>query len=348
MPDDESADTPERPAPEGGSRSARWLPDLEVLFETVRDLASTLSTNEVIERLIDRTLVHLDSELASVLLMEADGSLRITHARGLPEEVVAQTRMKAGEGIAGHVVATGEPLLIPDVERDPRFRRRNHERYYTSSCVCAPLVFQGKVRGVINVNNKRTQEEFDASDLRLLEAIAAHAAVALANARRFEEMEVRAQRDALTNLANHGFFWSTLESEVKRAQRHERELALVMADVDHFKAYNDRLGHRQGDSALVSVARLIAGCTRSHDLPARYGGEEFAVVLPETPMEGAIAFAEKVRQAVESLDECGLTVSVGVACLDQSDGTASDLVETADAQLYRAKSAGRNRVCAAR
>jgi diguanylate cyclase (GGDEF)-like protein len=279
--------------------------------------------------------------------MEADGSMRISHARGLPDEVMAQTHIRSGEGIAGHVVATGQPLLVPDVEQDPRFRRRNHERYYTNSCVSVPLVFQGKVRGVINVNNKRSQEEFAASDLRLLEAIAGHAAVALANARRFEEMEERAQRDALTNLANHGFFWSTIEAEVKRAQRHDRQLALIMADVDHFKAYNDRLGHRQGDSALVAVADVIARSCRAHDHPARYGGEEFAVVLPETPLEGAVVFAEKIRQAVESLDECGLTLSIGVACLDQSDGSASNLVETADAELYRAKAAGRNRVCTA-
>jgi len=262
------------------TESARWLSELEILFETVRDLASTLSSNEVIERLIDRTLVHLDSEIASVLLMEADGSMRISHARGLPDEVMAQTHIRSGEGIAGHVVATGQPLLVPDVEQDPRFRRRNHERYYTNSCVSVPLVFQGKVRGVINVNNKRSQAEFAGSDLRLLEAIAGHAAVALANARRFEEMEERAQRDALTNLANHGFFWSTIEAEVKRAERHERKLALIMADVDHFKAYNDRLGHRQGDSALVAVADVIARSCRAHDHPARYGGEEFAIVLP--------------------------------------------------------------------
>jgi diguanylate cyclase (GGDEF)-like protein len=327
--------------------SARWLSNLEILFETVRDLTSTLSTHEVIERLIDRTLVHLESEIASVLLMEVDGSMRISHARGLPDEVMAQTRIHPGEGIAGHVVATGQPLLVPDVERDPRFRRRNHERYYTHSCLSAPLVLQGRVRGVINVNNKRSQNPFDTSDLRLLEIIAGHAAVALANARRFEEMETRAQRDALTNLANHGFFWSTIESEVKRAQRHERKLTLVMADVDHFKAYNDRLGHRQGDSALVAVARLIALNCRSHDHAARYGGEEFAVILPETSLDGAVVFAEKIRQAVESLDECGLTLSVGVASLDPSVGDASKLVEAADSQLYRAKSEGRNRVCVA-
>jgi diguanylate cyclase (GGDEF)-like protein len=325
----------------------RWHRELEILFETVQDLTSTLSSHEVLARLIERTLGHLDSEIGSVMLVQPDGSLRVSYAQGLPEEVVSTARVVVGEGISGHVVATGEALLVADVEEDPRFRRCNHERYYTRSCISAPLIFQGRVRGVINVNNKRSQSSFSADDLRLLQTIASHASMALANACRFEEMEERAQRDALTNLGNHGFFWSTLEAEVKRADRHGRELALAMIDVDHFKGYNDRYGHRQGDSALVAVARVIAATSRAHDLAARYGGEEFAVVLPETPIDGATTFGEKVRGAVEALADYGLTVSVGVASLSQCDGSATDLVEKADKQLYRSKSEGRNRVCSA-
>jgi hypothetical protein len=99
------------PSADDAKAGTRWLPDLEVLFETARDLASTLSSRVVIDRLIDRTLVHLDSEIASVLLTDAGGFLRISHTRGLPEVVVA------------------------DVETHPRFRRRNHERYYIHSCI---------------------------------------------------------------------------------------------------------------------------------------------------------------------------------------------------------------------
>ncbi len=326
----------------------RWQRELEILFETVQDLASTLSSSEVLERLIDRTLGHLNSEIGSVMLVQPDGSLKISYAQGLPDEIVSTARVEAGEGIAGYVVASGEPLLVADVEQDSRFRRSNHERYYTRSCISAPLIFQGRVRGVINVNNKRSQNSYSRNDVRLLQTIASHASMALANACRFEEMEERAQRDALTNLANHGFFWSTLEAEVKRADRHERELSLAIIDVDHFKAYNDRYGHRQGDSALVAVARVIAAAGRAHDLAARYGGEEFAVILHETALNGATTFGEKVCGAVEALAEHGLTISVGVASLSQCDGSATDLVEKADTELYRAKSQGRNQVCSAR
>ena len=331
----------------------RWHAEVEILFDTVRDLASDLSVSDVIERLIDRTATHLDCEVVSVLLIESDSTMRMIAARGLPDEIVDNTRVRVSEGIAGVVAATGESLLVKDVESDPRFQRPNHERYYTSSCISVPLIFQGRVRGVINVNNKRNQEEFVQADLRMLEAIASHAAVALASAHRFEEMQDRAQRDSLTNLANHGWFWSSLETELKRAQRHGRQLTLVMADVDHFKGYNDKLGHRKGDAALVAVARVFQGCSRAHDLAARYGGEEFAVILPETALEGGVAFAEKIRESVENLalddsGEGGLTISLGVATLTQTNRTAGGLVEAADVELYRAKSSGRNRVCSRR
>jgi len=325
--------------------------ELELLFRTVQDLTSTLSSHEVIERLVDRTLEHLDSEIASVLVVEPDASLRILHAVGLPDRVVRETRIHLGEGIAGYVAASGEPILIEDVERDPRFCRRNHERYYTHSCLSAPLVHADRIRGIINVNNKRSRTPYRPDDLRLLRLLAGHAAVAFANADRFEEILERAQRDSLTGLANHGHFWSVLATEAKRAARHDRPLALAMIDVDHFKRFNDALGHLRGDSVLVAVARTLAERSRAHDVAARYGGEEFAVLLPETDAEGARAFGEKVCQSVEALglshaDGEPLTVSVGVAVLAGPADRAEALVERADTELYRAKQAGRNRVCA--
>jgi diguanylate cyclase (GGDEF)-like protein len=269
--------------------------------------------------------------------------------RGLPDEVAEQATMAVGNGISGYVAATGRPLLISDVEVDPRFARRNRERYYTRSLISSPLLRMGTVLGVVNVNNKRNQESFVPDDLRLLEAIAGHAAVALGNACQYEETLQRAQRDALTGLANHGHLFATLEREVERAARYERELSVVMIDIDHFKRYNDRFGHPSGDEALVKVAKVISEISRVHDVVARYGGEEFTVLLPETNLTGAVAFGEKARQTVEAAGfgpdaREELTVSVGCATLGAKHETANDLIEAADHELYRAKSLGRNRV----
>lgn len=322
--------------------------ELEILYETVRDFTSTLAVHEVIERLLDRILHHLEAEIGSVLLLGSDGALRLVMSRGLPE-AVSGTVLGLDEGISAYVLASAEPLLVDDVETDERFRRRNHERYYTHSCISAPLIFRGEARGVLNVNNKRSREAFNLADLRLLQAIAGHAALALGNAQRFEELLQRAERDTLTGLANHGSFWSTLDMELQRSRRYRRPLAVIMIDVDEFKSYNDRYGHLGGDRALVGVARAIAERCRSHDLVARYGGDEFAVVL-ESTLEGAFTAAENIRQTIEESDlgvEHGgdLTVSVGVAAFPMDATNPAELVRVADEQLYRAKSLGRNRVC---
>lgn len=330
-------------------RLQRRQAELEVMYDTVRDVTSTLSFVEVLQRILDRTLLHLESEIGSILLIEPDGSLRIAVAQGLPGEVVAEARLAPGEGISGHVASTGEPLLIENLDEDGRFQGRNRERYYTRSLISSPIKSGGAVRGVLNVNNKHSRLAFGEGDLMLIEAIAAHAAIALQNAERYEELLRRAQHDALTGLANHGHFWSVLEVEFERARRYERELSLVMVDVDRFKEFNDTHGHTGGDEALMWIARLIKERCRSSDLAARYGGDEFAVVLPETSRSGAMAFGEKIRQSVETASfgrsgSARVCVSIGASTFPADAATARELVDAADAQLYRAKSQGRNQV----
>lgn len=165
------------------------------------------------------------------------------------------------------------------------------------------------------------------------------------------------QRDELTQLANRRRFDEQLDKEWRRSTREGLPLAVVMIDVDHFKAYNDHYGHPAGDACLRSVAEAMQRCLgRPHDLLARYGGEEFILLLPHTPAKGALKVAEKLRQAVEALDHPHersptgprVTVSVGVAALVPVESMASSaLVTAADQALYQAKTQGRNRVCTA-
>ncbi|WP_426151967.1 sensor domain-containing diguanylate cyclase [Pseudomonas sp. DC3000-4b1] len=162
-----------------------------------------------------------------------------------------------------------------------------------------------------------------------------------------------AATDPLTGLANRRTLDQTLQKEWARALRSGRDLAILMIDVDHFGAFNEKHGHQGGDQALGSVACIIAqGASRPGDLAARYGGEEFVVVLVETSLESAHVLAESIRMRVEALGVGGetspLTVSIGVAAIAASD-TATRTLETlmcaADTALYTAKREGRNRVC---
>lgn len=160
--------------------------------------------------------------------------------------------------------------------------------------------------------------------------------------------------DSLTGLANRRSFDDKLHSEWNRARRQHGPLALIMADVDYFKAYNDHYGHQGGDECLRAVAAILeCQAFRAGDMSARYGGEEFAIILPNTEFAGAREVAERIRAGIEAaalphggsaVADC-VTISLGVAALvPDVDGQPGDLVAIADQALYSAKRAGRNRI----
>lgn len=155
--------------------------------------------------------------------------------------------------------------------------------------------------------------------------------------------------DGLTQVANKRHFVEFLEREIARATRHGRPLSLVLFDLDHFKNVNDRFGHLAGDRVLNGIAALVSAQVRRDELLARYGGEEFVVVLPETSLDAAALFCERIRAGIESAtfdfdgEPLKATVSLGVTELVPAD-TLESLVARADALLYEAKQAGRNRV----
>ena len=157
--------------------------------------------------------------------------------------------------------------------------------------------------------------------------------------------------DALTETHNKRSLLQFLDHELARSERHQRPLALVMIDIDHFKALNDRLGHLAGDATLRELAACVRSFVRKTDLFARYGGEEFALVLPETTYEGALTCAEQFRGLVEKHpfrfedEQYQITISLGVAATTgDSTLTPAGFIAQADANLYRAKREGRNRV----
>jgi len=205
--------------------------------------------------------------------------------------------------------------------------------------------------GVITV--ARAGEPFSPQERDLIHYLAAQATVSLENVDLHDVVQRQAVTDELTGLFNHRRFQEVVDSEVERARRFETPLGVVMLDIDNFKRVNDTYGHQQGDLVLREVSRVLKEQSREIDEPARYGGEELAVALPQTDLEGAANFAERVRAAIEALgvrrldgssELLRVTASLGVAALPDSAEGKDDLVAAADAALYRAKAAGKNRV----
>ena len=159
-----------------------------------------------------------------------------------------------------------------------------------------------------------------------------------------------ARTDALTGLANRRTLHEALQREIARARRLGEPLSVIIADLDHFKSINDEYGHMTGDQALAQAAAVFGSQLRPYDLAARYGGEEFVLLLPGASTEGAITVAERVRKGIADIQLAGcprrITASLGVASWIATE-TPEEFVGRADAALYRAKSAGRNRVEAA-
>ena len=252
------------------------------------------------------------------------------------------------------------------------------DRWGELAALTVPMVHHGQLIGLIDVAESRRMRRFSDDDVRVLQAIADQAAIAIVNARTMRSLEEQAMTDSLTGLYNRRHLEQRLRQEVAKALRYGQDLTVLIVDLDDFKRFNDTFGHPQGDVLLRQVASILLTETRREvDVVARYGGDEFVVVMPLTPAaregEGdARAAAERIRAAVGAHAFEGhpgrpdehTTVSIGMASIadaadpgpfvaaDASSDDASPharaaaaLLSAADKALYRAKSQGRDVVC---
>ncbi len=216
-----------------------------------------------------------------------------------------------------------------------------------------PLLSKDRLCGVLNLHNKEI-DGLDEDDKKMARAVANQVAVAIENTQLYEQAKMQSITDELTGLANRRHFQDLLQREIVHAQRYSSNISMIMADIDHFKKYNDTHGHLQGDIALKKVANILLQNTRGIDLAARFGGEEFVILLPKTTIAGARTTAEKLREIIEveafeeeeiSQPEGKLTISLGIASYPEHTDDMEQLLDLADQALYQAKKNGRNQIC---
>ncbi|MCK4464044.1 MAG: diguanylate cyclase [Candidatus Omnitrophica bacterium] len=327
---------------------------LEHLVQIGKTMSAILNLDELVNFIVSKVAKLLTAEKSSLMLLdEKTGKLTIKAAKGLNKDAIKKTEIKLGSAVAGMVAQQGEPLLVKNIEKDKRFKRKNSSKYKSKSFLSLPLKIKGKVTGVINIADKIPTPTgvFTEDDLKVLSVIIHQAAVAIENAKLYKDVTNLAITDSVTGLFNHRYFQERLTQEVNRIQRYGGTLSLAILDVDLFKKYNDTYGHLYGDRALRDIADILRNSIRKVDVAARYGGDEFVVILPETDMQGAEIVAKKIRQRVEEFPfakkedkpPVRLTISIGIAAY-RKDLEKKQFIDIADKALYQAKKQGKSRI----
>jgi diguanylate cyclase (GGDEF)-like protein len=305
---------------------------------------------------IDRSVRRIGEAFASGLDRQTLLQVVAETALGACEAEYGMIALSGREGAEAEAGTASEPIQDVAVaaegealRRDDLISRQDGNRHALAS----PLRRLGDTPvsvGVMTV--AREGEPFSKAESDVFLYLLGQVSSSIENIALHEMVSEQAVTDELTGLSNNRRFRELFEKEAARAQRFGHELSLVMLDIDDFKRVNDTYGHLQGDSVLHTVGRILASESRGVDEPARYGGEEFVVSLPETGLTGAIELAERVRARIEAKriprtngeGTMSVTASVGAATIPDSADGARALIAAADAALYEAKRAGKNRV----
>jgi diguanylate cyclase (GGDEF)-like protein len=324
------------------------LPHVNVLVRASLLSALHMDLDVTLNVLVDQAgeIVHFDRALLH-LWDEDRERLSLAVARGVAE--ADRDALAAGTTLTEWTMRHGRPILVPS-DVDPEAAEALAP-LAARSALAVPLFVSGHARGALQLFADRPGA-FSIEDARFAFILALQAEAVLHRHQDRSLLARLATTDPLTGLYNRRYLDEELTRELTRAVRGRHPVSLLMIDVDHFKAYNDRYSHLAGDQALRDVARALQQEARRGDTPCRYGGEEFAVILPETDEIGALTFARRLNEAVERLRFPGvdgardvrLTISVGSATAPRDGRDRPGLVRAADLALYRAKALGRNRV----
>jgi diguanylate cyclase (GGDEF)-like protein/putative nucleotidyltransferase with HDIG domain len=321
-------------------RARQQVEAADRLATSLQDLVSELKLEDVLAKIRKNAQVAVGGKEFALLVEDGDGAIRCRSSSTLPRESIAALERWAASGDAGR---GGLPTLIDNLNEVPALAALPRDRALPLRSLCsAPLVFRGRSLGVL-IALANAEGGFLPHDVELLQSYAAQAAIALENARLYEQQQQLASRDPLTSLLNHREFHEAVARELEECRRHGGAMAVVLLDLDDFKRVNDTSGHAAGDHLLLAAAGELTGACRASDQAFRIGGDEFALLLPRSSRRDAIPVAERAAQAMAGADG-RVSVSYGIAEWP-GDGPAKDtLLKHADERLYEMKRASRGSV----
>ena len=345
----------------GRERAA--IAERAALFQSLAELSRTVNVSleprKLFPVIVDAVASVMRSDIVVLTVRdESVGDYRIAAMRGGDQRFVG-VRIPEGEGVSGRAIA--ERRLIEEARLTRQgypstVQRADVQDHMT--CIGVPILSEDLVIGALSVSRLDLARPYSQLDIEALPIIAAHVALAIANAELLAEVADAAIRDPLTGLFNRRHLDAALDRLLAARDRldpvERRPVAAILFDLDHFGAFNKRHGHRTGDAVLRTFGSILTARFRASDIVARYGGEEFLVILDGASLDEATRAAEEVRRALEATDiplEGGgsirATVSAGCSAVGPQVSSMDSLLQVADVALQMAKRAGRNQIVAA-
>ncbi len=311
-------------------------------------------TSKVLSAEVNKLFGDEDTTVILYLFHSKTGELGLSSSQ--KGQMQVNIKSKQGDIYDHWLVKTMQPLSIEDTHSDFRFdtdKVETEEARAIRSLISTPLMIGKKALGILRVDSTK-ENKFGTEDLRFLQTIGDLGAVAIENAQLYERVEKLAIRDSLTGIYLRKYLFDRIPQEITRHRKRKASLAFMMIDLDKFKKYNDDYGHTAGDIVLRTIGMLLADFfDEPGNLVCRYGGEEFCVLLPECSKEKAIELGEAIRKKISMQEiilrrkKTSITISVGIAGFPEDGQDQDELIRKADEALYKAKSSGRNKVCAA-
>jgi diguanylate cyclase (GGDEF)-like protein len=313
--------------------------EAERLEEIGRAISSSLDLPKVLRCVVDAAVALLNADSATVWLLRNSDEVEVAMTTGEIAPKVGMV-MPVPAGMKHRMADLREPYFvyedIKEGDHDLPLELRNLTK--ARSSVAVALIAQEQILGALSIGHKELVK-YTPRDIQLLERLSFQAAIAVANARLHEQIHTLSLTDPLTEMPNRRHLQMFLEKEFAAAKR-GRALSLLLVDLDHFKKYNDRHGHRAGDAVLRVVGNIMVKHTRQMNLAARYGGDEFVAILSDTDRAGAEAHALRLKIAIEAdplLAQGGVCASVGIGSYQPEMISVDDLFHAADQDLYEQK-----------
>jgi diguanylate cyclase (GGDEF)-like protein len=338
-------------------RFKRVQEEVNIYNEIGKALTTSLEIREVLLKIMQTMADYFRPSNWSLLLFdESKNELYFEVVVGEAADKIKNMRIKMGEGIAGWVAQNRQPLLVPDVNQDPRFSKKidRISNFATQSIVAVPMKIKNKVLGVIEVINKNEATPLSKRDMEIITTVADYAAIALENSRNYQRIQELTITDDITGLYNSRHLHQIIKNEIDRFERYHNTFSITFFDLDFFKRVNDDYGHLVGSQLLNKIAKVILKNIRRVDLAVRYGGDEFIVIMPQTSKKQAHRFTKRLRNAINSevyFSEEGfhikVTASFGVATFGDDARSKDELLKAVDEAMYRIKNTSRDGIALA-